>query len=715
MGGLENFPSATTPRTALATTASPVERMDADSIVAQPVPDLIAAAATEIILNPTSPPEQTIRRPSDVGSYASRIDASSVSSLPVDPDRWNGMILPTTPFPFELGSFDFDGERDILSSIMPSELDLLAHNSFYPLVPPSFAVSTTPMFTSSSNNASRAEFHSRAHSPTLDTDQIEPRVYKPSSVEFDSQLMFPDLAEIAPEEIDEEDFAHVDEISSEIADKVTLYAQHMDQHGLWPAFIEVKLPPTALLNSWVQLYFEHFHPIFPILHKPTFSSPDTHWLLIFTVAAIGAHFSAIKGSQLCHRAMHELIRRQSSSLCERHMKACRELWMCQVNLLNSVGLMYSGERRGLELAEVLQSVTPTLGRRNGLFVRRYTESKSSTSEMSPNQSWKTWLGEEERRRTGFGIWLLDSAFEVHFDLSASIRVDELLMPLPQPEDKWNSPSAQSWASLSSEADLRTDYTLEQVILENSWRTIWPKTGTVGKDVIIRYLGRVINSRTNNLALPSAQDSVKLKTEEALVSLLDLIEDDQQQMQIPELKAAVSHQVMISTALATYKSPTRNLASASLKFIYGQIDDQSWGNMATQWRKSGGQARLALFWAARTLHVIRSSRCTYFATPVYLIRAVLILWLYSMLACRFVVGFQAPAPAPSVVLGPKRLSFMGQLDWIENGWSQVKLPGIGLMKSLKCWGISASYAQLLVRLQASETSQPHNINTNKGDD
>lgn len=159
-----------------------------------------------------------------------------------------------------------------------------------------------------------AELYSRSHSPTIDRDAVEPREYVPVSIEIDAQLTFPDLSHLVAEDVDGENLAHVEEIPDDICRKVTQAAIEMQNSSNYPRFRHLAIPPTPVLNAWVQLYFEYFHPVLPILHKSTFSSSKRHWLLVFTVAAIGAHFSSIKEAQACSRAMHELIRRQTSTM-----------------------------------------------------------------------------------------------------------------------------------------------------------------------------------------------------------------------------------------------------------------------------------------------------------------------------------------------------------------------------------------------------------------
>lgn len=45
-------------------------------------------------------------------------------------------------------------------------------------------------------------------------------------------------------------------------------------------------------ETYVKQYFEHFHPSFPLLHRPTFIVSSTPKLLLKAVTVIGSLFSA---------------------------------------------------------------------------------------------------------------------------------------------------------------------------------------------------------------------------------------------------------------------------------------------------------------------------------------------------------------------------------------------------------------------------------------
>jgi hypothetical protein len=172
-----------------------------------------------------------------------------------------------------------------------------------------------------SASATIAGLYGNIQEPDMDKDAIDPRQYFPASIELDAQLVFPDMTTIPSEDIEKENLALVEQVPDGVPLKVFEMATVLQTKSNYPKFIELRIPPARVLNGWVQLYFEHFHPVFPILHKPTFSPATMNPFLVLTVAAIGAHFSDLEGSQACQRAMHELVRRYTSYTVRLYPKA----------------------------------------------------------------------------------------------------------------------------------------------------------------------------------------------------------------------------------------------------------------------------------------------------------------------------------------------------------------------------------------------------------
>jgi hypothetical protein len=88
--------------------------------------------------------------------------------------------------------------------------------------------------------------------------------------------------------------------------------------------------------------------------------------------------------------------------------------MSQTILLNHIGLLYGGERRSLEIGELLQALPVTLGRRKRLFTNMFPVDKFAQLQLPHAQKWQIWLLDEERRRAGFAIWVSRTFINVTF-------------------------------------------------------------------------------------------------------------------------------------------------------------------------------------------------------------------------------------------------------------------------------------------------------------
>ncbi|KAF2630709.1 hypothetical protein BU25DRAFT_488863 [Macroventuria anomochaeta] len=134
-----------------------------------------------------------------------------------------------------------------------------------------------------------ADLYGRSHSSALDKDTVEVRQYHPTSIDVDATLHFPDVDPASLLDAELEKFAHVDPLTSEKVHAITQLAEEIQREPYHPPSTNTKLPPQPILNAWVQLYFEYFHPVFPILHKPTFLLPEVDPLLILAVADLAVH------------------------------------------------------------------------------------------------------------------------------------------------------------------------------------------------------------------------------------------------------------------------------------------------------------------------------------------------------------------------------------------------------------------------------------------
>lgn len=84
------------------------------------------------------------------------------------------------------------------------------------------------------------------------------------------------------------------------------------------------LPTKETLNSFIEMYFEHFSPLFPVLSPAAFIADTEHYLLVLCVCTIGVSFLAETKLQALY-LMRSLLRKgldscaslaQALSYCE---------------------------------------------------------------------------------------------------------------------------------------------------------------------------------------------------------------------------------------------------------------------------------------------------------------------------------------------------------------------------------------------------------------
>ena len=261
----------------------------------------------------------------------------------------------------------------------------------------------------------------------------------------------------------------------------------------------------------------------------------------------------------------------------------------------------------------------------------------------------------------------------------------------------------------------TPLTIGQVTNARCWSVAWFKTGTLGKQVILQLLLNAINDFGGPQVFPVSPLLAKDEVEKELKHLLKTTEKEVE-LSITEPKACVSHRLIILYALMIINLPKTLLLPTALKIRCQHFSEAELGRVGDEWDAAPQQRRLAVFYAARVIETVRTHYCAHFSTPVIFFRAALALWLYSALyspPCRPPI----PTEAPSIALRTPDWSGVSVTGWIDSGWGRVKLPGIGdfmsaqgrnkllhesilSFKTLRYWGISKIYEQVLTRLQAT---------------
>lgn len=162
--------------------------------------------------------------------------------------------------------------------------------------------SSMPPLDGSSQYSSRQGFSDISAVESLNAPLAEPQLMNPVNGTATKHLQEhtdqgttpnlspPDLPLSEEEIIATEDFRHVEQVSESTYNAImNFYREHCQKVNMPNA----SLPNIQVVSTFVQLYFEYFHPLMPIVHLSSFKPTPDKWILIAAIASVGCQYSRI--------------------------------------------------------------------------------------------------------------------------------------------------------------------------------------------------------------------------------------------------------------------------------------------------------------------------------------------------------------------------------------------------------------------------------------
>ncbi|KAL1893346.1 hypothetical protein Sste5346_006524 [Sporothrix stenoceras] len=138
--------------------------------------------------------------------------------------------------------------------------------------------------------------------------------------------------------------------------------------GTAQLFDDSAIPSLDHLNFFVNLYFQKFNPIVPILHEHHVTTLNESWLLALAVSAIGAQYTFTEEFTSLAGVLHEILHRGLRIEIEAADNNTTNLAITQALFLSQIGLLYHGSSRLFrraksnhgQLVDMLRSANPNL-------------------------------------------------------------------------------------------------------------------------------------------------------------------------------------------------------------------------------------------------------------------------------------------------------------------------------------------------------------------
>ncbi|OBT64241.1 hypothetical protein VE03_06892 [Pseudogymnoascus sp. 23342-1-I1] len=579
---------------------------------------------------------------------------------------------------------------------------------------------------------------------TFDTRSIEPAAtqwpvdWDPAKV--DNLVSFPDMSGIPRDFYESEDFALVPRLGVKTYEDIdgSLRQTSQDQ-TIWRHFQNAVLPPRHAMDCFVQLYFEYFQPIFPLLHQPSFDPNSTSWVLVLAIAAVGCLYSNTPESGKCANALQELLRRAIMLVCERDNSSARKIWLTQAILLNGIGMTYCGNRRLLELALAFQSSSVTQSRRNGSLKQpaQLVSIDQTTEGAELESKWRAWIHEESFRRLGFCVWLYDGQFSLYFDICPVMRISEMRQQLPCHEVVWDASHASAW----KEAFLRYQTPFNQPLyLHSTLESLYTspslsmRLGGFAKLIVVFSIFRNVWDMQQYASTPFLPAL-------SLLSQGEWIEKVKSALQYIERSSrgsfANTDMVQLSLEAHTHLVSLMLYIPLAEVLMYarsqkGNRDGQQARKRLENWTRemNGRTARHAVIHASALFGLIRTRLCGSFYEPITFLIATLTLWTFSQFSPNQLASSPSDSSGHYNNMGQlqsrirldKIRSAEGAQEWIENGGDMggylanvgnicVAASGARILKiatqtlsSMDTWALGTGFASVLAQLQSEEPGQ-----------
>jgi hypothetical protein len=195
-----------------------------------------------------------------------------------------------------------------------------------------------------------------------------------------------------------------------------------------------------LLHYFVDLFLEHFYPLWPMFRKHTFVHDRTTPHLFMTLASIGSMYAG-KAAATYGFLTHESMRLKLI-IAPFQFQLPEEAYepLCQSMVLIQVAALYFGHKQAFSVAQQLGSVIVSHARKINLFnntiafqnIERQNGRTPKTDEIVSN-----WVRSEARKRLAFGILRAEVFVGILLNTRPLVSFEEVNLELPCSNDIWS--------------------------------------------------------------------------------------------------------------------------------------------------------------------------------------------------------------------------------------------------------------------------------------
>lgn len=198
-----------------------------------------------------------------------------------------------------------------------------------------------------------------------------------------------------------------------------------------PSFLRANFQADEI-DTILQHYWTHFHPLFPLIHRPTFDHRTANCLLVSAMSAVGAlHSPQLK----IHSAV---LFENTLKLIYESIIAGASIQVIQAALILTFYGIYT-DRIWFKGSRTLHTQLVAVARETGIL--------HSNTHDEFGDEWSSFVASEGRKRTSSCLYMLDSQMATLLNYPPSLTHYELKHVLPCSDELWEAATASEWRSL----------------------------------------------------------------------------------------------------------------------------------------------------------------------------------------------------------------------------------------------------------------------------
>ena len=233
---------------------------------------------------------------------------------------------------------------------------------------------------------------------------------------------------------------------SEHRSELTRYWELKSQE-IQSAFLDLPIPTADnhLLGFYVDLYFEHFHPLWPLLWQQNLEYGRIHPALYLVLVSIGTMYNG-SASQKFGSVLHENLRNGLLKLpLEINQSEHHLIHIGCSLLLTQVAALYFEQQHAFSAAQRLGGMLVAFAHRLELFtsIRRGICCSSRGENASVDIIYKAWVIDESRKRLAYGIMRAETFISVLLNTKPLVDYEQINLELLASDHIWTSKSSTS--------------------------------------------------------------------------------------------------------------------------------------------------------------------------------------------------------------------------------------------------------------------------------